>query len=253
MTNFMFIVIVVIVLAVIILFGTVFGKKLRVKMKGRTDEVMRQDAQTPEGARDYYNAAIREKEDFYNRASASFAEISGKRSAAENDLHKTRKEIMKVTNDMNACIDSNREDEAMQYARKKSTLESKINVLKDTVDEMKEVEAHQKEIMQQAAEELQKLKEEKEQVVFQMEADSQIIELHQSMDSLSMNNESDRAKERRENAPMVVESHMIQAHRRLIEDLRHLREKEMQDIFLRKQNAREENNHGRRRNARPLL
>lgn len=192
----MFTVIVVIVLAVIILFGTVFGKQLRVKMKGRTDEVMRQDAQTPEGARDYYNAAIREKEDFYNRASASFAEISGKRSAAENDLHKTRKEIMKVTNDMNACIDSDREDEAMQYARKKSTLESKINVLKDTVDEMKEVEAHQKEIMQQAAEELQKLKEEKEQVVFQMEADSQIIELHQSMDSLSMNNESDRMLER---------------------------------------------------------
>lgn len=55
MTNFMFMIIVVIVLAVIILFGTVFGKQLRVKMKGRTDEVMRQDAQTPEGAKDYYN------------------------------------------------------------------------------------------------------------------------------------------------------------------------------------------------------
>lgn len=54
MTNFMFIVIVVIALTVIVLFGTVFGKQLRVKMKGRTDEVMRQDAQTPEGARDYY-------------------------------------------------------------------------------------------------------------------------------------------------------------------------------------------------------
>lgn len=39
MTNFMFMIIVVIVLAVIILFGTVFGKQLRVKMKGRTDEV----------------------------------------------------------------------------------------------------------------------------------------------------------------------------------------------------------------------
>ena len=49
MTNFMFMIIVVNVLAVIILFGTVFGKQLRVKMKGRTDEVMRQDAQTPEG------------------------------------------------------------------------------------------------------------------------------------------------------------------------------------------------------------
>jgi hypothetical protein len=61
---------------------------------------------------------------------------------------------------------------------------------------MKEAEAHQKDIMQQAADDLQRLKEEKEQVVFQMEADSQIIELHQSMDSLNMNNESERMLER---------------------------------------------------------
>lgn len=196
MTNFMFIVIVVIVLAAIVLFGTVFGKQLRVKMRGRTDEMMRQDAQTPEGAKDYYNAAIREKEEFYNRASASFAEISGKRKATQDDLHKANKDIMQVTNHMNACIDGNKDDEAMQYARKKSTLENKINVLKDTLLEMKEAEAHQKEIMEQAAEELQRLKEEKEQVIFQMEADSQIIELHQSMDSLSVNNESERMLER---------------------------------------------------------
>lgn len=117
MTNFMFMIIVVIVLAVIILFGTVFGKQLRVKMKGRTDEVMRQDAQTPEGAKDYYNAAIREKEEFYNRASTSFAEISGKRQAAQNDLRNANKEYMRVTKQMNECIDSNNENEAMQYAR----------------------------------------------------------------------------------------------------------------------------------------
>ena len=83
MTNFMFIIIVAIVLIALILFFTPFGKQLRVKFKGRTDEVMRQDAQTPEGARDYYNAAIREKEDFYNKASATYAEISGKRDTAE--------------------------------------------------------------------------------------------------------------------------------------------------------------------------
>lgn len=34
---------------------------------------------------------------------------------------------------MNECIDSNNENEAMQYAMKKSTLENKINVLKDTM------------------------------------------------------------------------------------------------------------------------
>ncbi len=51
-------------------------------------------------------------------------------------------------------------------------------------------------IVKQAEEELQKLKDEKEQVIFQMEADSQIIELHQSMDALNTNNESERMLER---------------------------------------------------------
>lgn len=196
MTNFMFIIIVAIILIALVLFFTSFGKQLRVKFKGRTDEVMRQDAQTPEGARDYYNAAIRKKEDFYNKASATYAEISGKRDTAEKDLYQANKDIMRVTQQINVCLDENKENEAMQYAMKKSTLENKINVLKDKIEEMKEAQAHQKSIRDQAAEELQKLKEEKEQVLFQMEADSQIIELHQSMDSLNTNNESDRMLER---------------------------------------------------------
>ena len=141
-------------------------------------------------------AAIREKEEFYNKASATYAEISGKRDTAEKDLYQANKDIMRVTQQINACLDENKEDEAMQYAMKKSTLENKINVLKETIEEMKEAQAHQKDIRDQAAEELQKLKEEKEQVLFQMEADSQIIELHQSMDSLNTNNESDRMLER---------------------------------------------------------
>ena len=142
MTNFMFIIIVAIVLIALILFFTPFGKQLRVKFKGRTDEVMRQDAQTPEGARDYYNAAIREKEDFYNKASATYAEISGKRDTAEKDLYQANKDIMRVTQQINACLDENKENEAMQYAMKKSTLENKINVLKDTIEEMKEAQVH---------------------------------------------------------------------------------------------------------------
>ena len=120
---------------------------------------------TPEGARDYYNAAIREKEDFYNKASATYAEISGKRDTAEKDLYQANKDIMRVTQQINACLDENKENEAMQYAMKKSTLENKINVLKDTIEEMKEAQTHQKDIRDQAAEELQKLKEEKEQVL----------------------------------------------------------------------------------------
>ena len=197
MTNFMFIVLVIIaIVAIVSFFNTPFGKQLLVKAKGRTDEVMRQDASTPEGARDYYNAAIRDKEDFYNKASATFAEISGKLDSSEKELYQSNKEIMKITQQINACIDDNDEENAMQYAMKKATLESKINVLKDTIEEIKEAKAHQKEIRDQANIDLQKLKEEKEQVLFQMEADSQIIQLHQSMDSMNINNETERMLDR---------------------------------------------------------
>ena len=197
MTNFMFIVLLVIVIiALAIFFNTPFGKQLQVKVKGRTDEVMRQDASTPEGAKDYFNAAIRDKEEFYNKASATFAEISGKLDSAEKDLYQTNKDIMRITQQINSCLDENNEENALSYAMKKTTLENKINVLKDTIEEMKQAKAHQKEIRDQAATDLQKLKEEKEQVLFQMEADSQIIELHQSMDNMNINNETERMLER---------------------------------------------------------
>ena len=197
MTNFMFIVLIIIVVVVVIaFFNTSFGKQLIIKLKGRTDEVMRQDASTPEGARDYYNAAIRDKEEFYNKASATFAEISGKLDSAEKELYQSNKEIMRITQQINACLDDNDEENAMSYAMKKSTLESKISVLKDTIEEIKQAKAHQKEIRDQAATDLQKTKEEKEQVLFQMEADSQIIQLHQSMDSMNINNETERMLER---------------------------------------------------------
>ncbi len=106
---------------------------------------------------------------------------------------------------------------------------------------MKEAQAHQKDIRDQAAEELQKLKEEKEQVLFQMEADSQIIELHQSMDSLNTNNESDRmlervregARKRQENVQKEVELHMILAHRLMRERLANSeRERNARQILL---------------------
>lgn len=197
MTNFMFIVLVTIVVILVVIFlNSSFGKQLRVKLKGRTDEVMRQDASTPEGAKDYYNAAIRNKEEFYNKASTTYAEISGRLDSVEKDLYNANKEIMRITKEINACLDNNDENSAMQYAMKKETVENKIKVLKDTIEEMKQAKMHQEEIRNQASSDLQKLKEEKEQVLFQMEADSQIIELHQSMDSMNMNNESERMLER---------------------------------------------------------
>ena len=207
MTNFMFFVIVLIaVIILILLLNKPFRQQLLVKFRGRTDEMMRQDASTPEGAKDYYNAAIREKEDFYNKASATYAEISGKLDSTEKDLYQANKDIMKVTQQLNQCIDNNNDEDAMTYAMKKTTLENKVEVLKETIVEIKEAQKHQKEVRDQAASDLQKLREEKERVVFQLEADSQIIELHQSLDSIAANNESDRMLERvREGAKKASE------------------------------------------------
>ena len=58
MTNFIFIVIVAIILITLILFFTPFGKQIRVKLRGKGDEIMRQDAQTPEGAPNMNNVLL---------------------------------------------------------------------------------------------------------------------------------------------------------------------------------------------------
>lgn len=196
MTNFMFIIMVAVGIVAIALFvNKPFRQQILTKFKGRTDEIMAQDASTPEGAKDYYNAAIREKESFYNKASSSFTEIAGKLDTTEKDLYQTNKELMKLNREINACIDSGDEDSAMQYALKKDTLETKINVLKNTIEEMKVAKTYQQEIRDQASIELQKLREEKEQVLYQLEADSQIIALHQSLDGMNTSNESERMLE----------------------------------------------------------
>ena len=186
----------VVVVVVLLLLNKPFCQQLLVKFRGRTDEIMRQDASTPDGAKDYYNQAIREKEELYTRASATYSEISGKLDTAEKELYRTNKEIMKVTQQLNLCIDENNDADAITYANKKVALEGKVEVLKETIVELKDGQKTAQEIRDQAATVLQKLREEKEQVVFQLEADRQSIELHQSLDTLALNTESDRMLER---------------------------------------------------------
>jgi phage shock protein A len=187
---------IIVVFVLFLIFNKPFLQQLLIKFRGRTDEIMRQDASTPEGARDYYNTVIREKEDLYNRASATYADVSGKLDATKKDVYQANKDIMKIKQQLNMCVDDNNDNDAMLYANKLVTLESKIEVLKDVITELEEAQKHQKEVRDQAAVELQKLREEKERVVFQLEADHQTIALHQSLDTFATNNESERMLER---------------------------------------------------------
>lgn len=192
--------VIILIMLLLVVIGLLLNKPLRqqllIKFRGRTDEIMNEDASTPEGAKERYNVAIREKEVFYNKASNLYSEICGKVDASEKELHNCQKDLMKINKEIKKCIKDNNEDDAMQYAIKKEVIDSKIDVLKNTIDELKEAREHQKEVRDQAAEDLNALKAEKERVIYELEANSQIIDIHASMDENNVTNETNRQLER---------------------------------------------------------
>ena len=186
----------VVVAVVALIVNKTFFKQLVIKFRGRTEEVVRQDASTPDGARDYFNNAIREKETLYSNAERSYTEIAGKLDEAEKEQYDLKKELMKIDKSINSCFDSGDEENARQYAMKKVTVQGKINTLKETIEEYKKAKEQQEEIRNAIKQELDELKEEKERTVYQIEADQQIISLHEGMNASASSSESDRMLER---------------------------------------------------------
>ena len=136
----------VVVAVVALIVNKTFFKQLVIKFRGRTEEVVRQDASTPDGARDYFNNAIREKETLYSNAERSYTEIAGKLDEAEKEQYDLKKELMKIDKSINSCFDSGDEENARQYAMKKVTVQGKINTLKETIEEYKKAKEQQEEI-----------------------------------------------------------------------------------------------------------
>ena len=186
----------VVVGIVTLILNKTFFKQLVIKFKGRTEEIARHDASTPDGARDYFNNAIREKENLYSRAEQSYTEIAGKLDETEKEQYDLKKELMKIDKSINNYLDSGDENTARQCAMKKITIQGKIDTLKDTIEEYKKAKDQQNEIRSAIKQELDELKEEKERTVYQMEADQQIISLHEGMNASASTNESDRMLER---------------------------------------------------------
>lgn len=181
---------------IMLVLNKTFLKQLVIKFKGRTEEIVRNDASTPDGARDYFNNAIREKETLYSNAEQSYTIIAGKLEEAEKEQYNIRKELMKIDKSINDCLDAGDEDGAKQYAMKKVTAQGKIETLKETIEEYKKAKIQQGEIRDSIKQELDSLKEEKERTIYQMEADQQIISLHEGMNMSASTSESDRMIER---------------------------------------------------------
>ena len=193
--NTIAIVILVIIVGALLLNNSM-RKQLIVKFRGRTEEIARNDASTVSGAKDYFNAAIREKEELYSKASRSFAEISGKLDEAEKKKYDLKKQLMKIDSEIRSALDDNRESDAKRLALKKVTITEQIKSLSEAIDELKTAKTQQQEIRDAAKSALDDLREEKERTIFRMETDEQIISLHESLNGESYSNETSVMLER---------------------------------------------------------
>lgn len=187
---------VLVIVIILLIINKPFVAQLLIKFKGRTEEVMNKDAMTPEGAADFYNVAIQEKEQNYRKANQLFVEVTGKLDAAEKDLYDVKKQIARLDQNINSAIDAGKDDDAMVFQMKKENLLVKTDTLKNMIGELKESKQHQQEVKDQMAKELDDLKQEKEKTIFELQANDQIIKLHESMNAATSSSETDRMLEK---------------------------------------------------------
>lgn len=185
-----------VIVVILLIINKPFVAQLLIKFRGRTEEVMNKDAMTPEGAADFYNVAIQEKEQNYRKANQLFVEVTGKLDAAEKDLYDVKKQIARLDQNINSAIDAGKDDDAMVFQMKKENLLMKADTLKNMIGELKESKQHQQEVKDQMAKELEDLKQEKEKTIFELQANDQIIKLHESMNAATSSSETDRMLEK---------------------------------------------------------
>ena len=187
---------VLVIVIILLIINKPFVAQLLIKFRGHTEEVMNKDAMTPEGAADFYNVAIQEKEQNYRKANQLFVEETGKLDAAEKDLYDVKKQIARLDQNINSAIDAGKDDDAMVFQMKKENLLVKADTLKNMIGELKESKQHQQEVKDQMAKELDDLKQEKEKTIFELQANDQIIKLHESMNAATSSSETDRMLEK---------------------------------------------------------
>ncbi len=187
---------VLVIVIILLMINKPFVAQLLIKFRGRTEEVMNKDAMTPEGAADFYNVAIQEKEQNYRKANQLFIEVTGKLDAAEKDLYDVKKQIARLDQNINNAIDAGKDDDALVFQMKKENLLMKTDTLKNMIGELKESKQHQQEVKDQMAKELDDLKQEKEKTIFELQANDQIIKLHESMNAATSSSETDRMLEK---------------------------------------------------------
>ncbi len=151
-----------------------FGQRLWARMAGAVDEMMIQDASTPEGAAAYYNAAIEAKEDQYKAAVVTLGQMTGKVATYEQQLRDYKKAKMQCELDVQKCINANDDDAARLYLKKQADIDDQIQILKQNLPELKENAELQREVTNTLKEEIEDLKAEKDKTILELETSQSV-------------------------------------------------------------------------------
>lgn len=187
--------IIVVVAVVAYLFLTKNGQKIKSRASGTITEKIKEDAATPEGAKARFNEAIKDGQEFYRQASNTYMTVCGKLETMKENLHNTKKNILKTETQINQCLDRNDEKTATVYAEKLVTLKKNREFYEEKIKELQVTADKQEEIRDRAYDKLVKLKDEKDQTILQMETDKQIAELQQNLDEFNKTSVAQEALE----------------------------------------------------------
>lgn len=198
-------IIVILVIAAVIFFTTTkTGKRLKMRASGTADEMISNDASTPDGAKAYYNSIISKKEDSYIKANSLYTQIEGKIQNYETQLRQLQKENMQMDLSVASCIDRNDDESAKAYLAKQQEVADKIETIKTTLKELKENRDVQKENLTALQEEIKSLKAEKDKAVFTLEA-AETVKSLQSIPNTSMQEENKMLEKVREGVQKTKE------------------------------------------------
>lgn len=198
-------IIVILVMAAVVFFTTTkTGKRLKMRASGTADEIIGNDASTPDGAKAYYNSIISKKEDSYIKANSLYTQIEGKIQNYETQLRQLQKENMQMDLSVASCIDRNDDESAKAYLAKQQEVADKIETIKTTLKELKENRDVQKENLTALQEEIKSLKAEKDKAVFTLEA-AETVKSLQSIPNTSTQEENKMLEKVREGVQKTKE------------------------------------------------
>lgn len=184
--------IIAIIIVLFVLFGTKFGKQLRLRASGTAEEAILKDASTPEGAKAYYNAAIAKKDDDYRKAYSIYTQMLGKIESYGDQLRTLQKENAKLNINIDSCIKNGDDEAARTYLRRQSEVSDQMLIIKNALDELEKNSKLQKETVDDIFDQLKDLKSEKDSAVLQLET----AQVTQSLQATTSDGEEDKMLEK---------------------------------------------------------